>query len=40
MEEAENAHIQPTLASRLFLMRRWVTDNERPQARVTGADPA
>ena len=31
---------QPTLASRKFLMRRWVMVIERPEARVTGADPA
>jgi hypothetical protein len=34
-----NAHIQPTLASRLFLIWRWVIEIERPDARVTGADP-
>ena len=32
----ENAHIQPTLASRLFLMWRWVMEIERPEARVMG----
>jgi len=37
---AEKAHIQPTLARRLFLMWRWVTEIERPEARVMGADPA
>ena len=34
------AHIQPTLASRLFLIWRWVMEIERPEARVMGADPA
>jgi hypothetical protein len=37
---AVKAHIQPTLASRLFLMWRWVMDIDRPDARVMGADPA
>jgi len=40
LEAAEKAHIQPTLASRLFLIWRCVTDNERPEAWVMGADPA
>lgn len=31
---------QPTLANRLLLMWRWVTEIERPEARVMGADPA
>jgi hypothetical protein len=40
VEAAENAHIQPTLANRLFLICRWVMQMDRPEARVTGADPA
>jgi hypothetical protein len=40
LEAAENAHIQPTLACRLFLICRCVTVRDRPEARVTGADPA
>ena len=40
MEAAKNAHIQPALARRLFLICRWVTEIERPDARVIGADPA
>jgi hypothetical protein len=39
LEAAENARIQPALASRLFLTWRWVTEIERPDARVIGADP-
>ena len=39
MEAAENAYIQPALASRLFLICRWA-EIERPDARVIGADPA
>ena len=37
---SREGHIQPTLASRLFLICRRVTIRDRPDARVTGADPA
>jgi len=40
LEAAVKAHIQPTLANRLFLIWRWVMEIERPEARVIGADPA
>ena len=40
VDAAEKAHIQPTLASGLFLMWRCVMEIERPDAQVTGADPA
>lgn len=37
---AQNAHLNPVAARRLFLMERRVMDTLRPEARVTGADPA
>jgi hypothetical protein len=40
VEAAEKAHIQPTFASRLFLICRSVTEIECPEALVMGADPA
>jgi hypothetical protein len=38
--DAAKPQIHPTAASLSFLIRRCVIDMDRPEARVTGADPA
>ena len=37
---ATKAQTKPAAASRSFFTRRWVTDRLRPEALVTGAEPA